>query len=655
MFETLQALLDAIAALSVDLSPEARAAQITELTDPAHVDPAQLSVWLGEAAEAAQAILAEPLTDESLATLDVLRQATEAIAAGQAALAAHDADVAAQAAEMAEAIRTAAGAQASDTPPEGEPAPGEGETPPAEGTPGEGTPAETEGAPAEGTPPAEGAPEGEGAPAEAAAPTPEMVAASAAEARQRAIRANARRPGAVRLPAARESVQAGAGALPEDIEEWGLVASANAGRLTAGTQIRTRADLSEAVLAAVSASRDFFGPSVNVPLFTIGGQGSRDELRALGYSEDRILDRDYIANQDRIWQAASDMAIMARGGFGGIQASLGICAPQQVNYDQPTLGDDARPVRDQALVRFGAERGGVRLFPPVILEDVEDAVGIWTNETDTDPQGATKPCLSLTCPEDEEALVAAITRCLEIGNFRSRFFGEQVEAWLRQTGVWHARVAERRLLAQMSATSTHVSSGQILGTVPDTIADLELATAGIRSNRRLVADMPLRWVIPAWFLDQMAADQARSMPAGTADERFALSDADITRWLAARRITPVFAMDGPAQDVDDPSAGVRAGQEFSRQGDGPLNPWPSTAVTWLYPDGAHLFLDGGQLDFGITRDSTLNSTNDFQMFAETFEGHAFQGDVAYELTLDTCPSGQRAELADSSGVCTTGS
>lgn len=32
-----------------------------------------------------------------------------------------------------------------------------------------------------------------------------------------------------------------------------------------------------------------------------------------------------------------------------------------------------------------------------------------------------------------------------------------------------------------------------------------------------------------------------------------------------------------------------------------------------------VYIDGGVLDLGIVRDSTLNSTNDYHVFGETFE------------------------------------
>ena len=42
----------------------------------------------------------------------------------------------------------------------------------------------------------------------------------------------------------------------------------------------------------------------------------------------------------------------------------------------------------------------------------------------------------------------------------------------------------------------------------------------------------------------------------------------------------------------------------------------------IFPEGEFLHLDAGTLDLGIVRDSTLNSTNDFQIFGENFENVA---------------------------------
>jgi hypothetical protein len=42
-----------------------------------------------------------------------------------------------------------------------------------------------------------------------------------------------------------------------------------------------------------------------------------------------------------------------------------------------------------------------------------------------------------------------------------------------------------------------------------------------------------------------------------------------------------------------------------------------------FPEGTFLYIDGGTLDLGLVRDSTLNSTNDFQVFGEIFNNTVF--------------------------------
>jgi hypothetical protein len=62
-------------------------------------------------------------------------------------------------------------------------------------------------------------------------------------------------------------------------------------------------------------------------------------------------------------------------------------------------------------------------------------------------------------------------------------------------------------------------------------------------------------------------------------------------------------------------------------------------VQWfLFPPGSWLFLDGGELDLGIVRDSTLSATNDFESFAETWEAAAFVGSESLAVTSTVCPS-----------------
>lgn len=589
---TLQELLAAIEALGDNADLEAVAAIVNG------IEAADLATLRDEATAATETILAGTITDAELATLELLGVASAFIDERTAVLAADTEAIQARAAEIAAQIRGAGDKQEED----------DGEADAAAETP---DPEEAVTEPAE---------------------VPEQVAASA---RRPAVgRVSARRPAAaLPLPVSTP------GSLPDDIGDWGLVASANAPDLAAGSRITTRPQLAEAFLSAYEATKGYrHGPRVKIKIAR-AGQENAEGL----YGPERFLGRDPGLNHQRIEAAAGELAIMRAGGFDAVTASGGICAPTPVRYDLPIIGTDERPVRDSALVRFGADRGGVRVLPPPLLEDLNGAVDVWDEANDRNPTDPTvKPCLTVTCPNDTESLVAAITKCLEIGNFRARYFPEQVESWMRLAAVNHARVAETRLLGQIGAASTQVTTGQLLGTIPDVLAALDRATAIISSVNRVSRNFPMRFVFPFWLYNQMRTDEARRLPGATPDERYAINESQINSWFAARNVTPTPIMDG------------ETGQVFGRQGDAPMIGWPSRVITYLYPDGSHLFLDGGTLDLGIVRDSTLNSTNDLQMFAETFEGHVFHGVESWRISMDVCPDGAVSGSVDID-PCSTGS
>lgn len=53
------------------------------------------------------------------------------------------------------------------------------------------------------------------------------------------------------------------------------------------------------------------------------------------------------------------------------------------------------------------------------------------------------------------------------------------------------------------------------------------------------------------------------------------------------------------------------------------------------PYGTFIYLDGGKLDLGLVRDSTLQSSNDFRVFGEVFEKAFVFGDVTIISTGST--------------------
>lgn len=464
-------------------------------------------------------------------------------------------------------------------------------------------------------PAAEGDPEGPAEPA--AEPEPLPVAAAVAP--------------AGRLPARTGRVAArGAGAgrtsAPQPVSmafpQWGLTAAANAPGVVAGAPITDYDQLAQVFAQAYRMiTGPSAGPRAHVPLVR-AGRGPLAE-----YGEPRYLDGHAPSNAAKVRNVTHPQAITASGGM---------CTPIQVSYDLPVVGSNARPVRDTALARFGADRGGVRTLVSPVLSDVTGAIGFWTNQNDIDAVGGTptKPCLVVDCPDEVETLIQAITQCFRVGNLRQRFFPEQVEAVMRLISTAAARVGETTLLQTIKDNSTAVTTGRLLGTSRDVLAYLDQAMAAYRDRWRMDDNERLRWVGHRMIRDMFRADLVRSLP-GDPATNFVVADAQIASWFAARGVNVTWAYE----------ATTNAGH-FGAQNAGPLVKWPTAVESFLYPEGAFLFLDGGTLDLGLIRDSTLTATNDLQFFSETFEAAHFQGPESLAITMTVCPDGTVSGTAD---------
>lgn len=410
-----------------------------------------------------------------------------------------------------------------------------------------------------------------------------------------------------------------------------LVASANAPGVPAGQVLIDGDRIYEDRIAALfenalQVSRNYRGGRMEMPLMSLGTSAEAV------YGETRTLGLDHKSNEQKINRITSPAALVASGG---------ICAPTPVDYDLPILGSDARPVRD-ALARFGADRGGVRLLPAVTMGQTAAGVGAWTNANDITPASpTTKPCVALTCPDATETLVEAITHCMTVGNFRARFFPEQVAAWTRQMAVWTARFAESRHLTTIGAASSTLAAGQIGGSSREVLDVVIRSATQMRSRYRLDPTTPIHAIMPAWLRDNMIVDLTRDGSGGP--DRLTTDYAYINSLFSRQNINVTWTLDG------------ESGQIYGTQGDdAALNGWLSTVIIYMYPEGSWLHLDGGTLDLGLVRDSVLNGTNDLQMFGETFENVAFHGYESQRITVDICPSGITQAPA-TFDPCTTGS
>lgn len=368
---------------------------------------------------------------------------------------------------------------------------------------------------------------------------------------------------------------------------------------------------------------------------TSGGDGEQHTIATIvaSFPEDRVLRaNDFEGNSEKVANVVSTQAITAAGG---------LCAPVEVRYDIFGLGERGRPVRDSLAV-FSADRGGIRFVTPPVLADLDGAVSVWTLQDDIDAATAgapdpVKPCIRVNCGAEVVVYTDAIPLCLTFGNLNSRAYPELVERHTELGMIWHDRFAETRLLTRIGALSTSVSAASTLGAVRDFFTTLEKAAAGYRNRHRMLPDTPLRVMLPEWFKNALRSDLAMQLPGDGGDNyenTLGIAEAKINAWFAVRHINVTWFLDG------------ETGQIMGAQAAGAVNDYPTNLVWYLFSEGTFLFLDGGTLDLGLVRDSTLNGTNDYKIFLETFEGVAKIGIESLRVTSTLKITGATAATQD---------
>ena len=396
-----------------------------------------------------------------------------------------------------------------------------------------------------------------------------------------------------------------------------ITAGADIPGYTAGSSMDSMSDVASAMEKRLHALR-----RVN------GGDGEQHIVASITtqYPEDRILTQDAESNWAKVQAVTGPEALVASGGHS---------TPFEVKYDIFGIGTTARPVRD-ALPKFQADRGGIRFVTPPVLSDYANAVGVWTAANDSAQTPSPSSKLSLTVAAASENTVAtdAVTLQLQFGNLMTRAYPELIARHNELGLIQHAKEAEQQLLTRIGALSTAVTSTSLIGFGRDFLVQVGRAATAYRGRHRLEADAQLRVIAPAWIKDAMAADLTISMPGDSTLNAYA----EIEGYIAARNINISWTLDG---DVMDSAQTAAAMLEF-----------PDTFVWYIFAEGTFLMLDGGTLDLGVIRDSTLVGTNDYKMFVETFEGVAKIGVEGIKVTSTININGVAAALRDTTGGAT---
>ena len=397
--------------------------------------------------------------------------------------------------------------------------------------------------------------------------------------------------------------------------------------------------VASADIPGVSSGTTLEGVSLGKALFDrrqqIKGGGSDGEFVLVAsataeYEDDRILTGDWESDQEKIKNVTGTDVIVASGG---------ICSPTEAYYGLELLSGADRPVK-AALPGFGATRGGLRFMAPPSISDLVGSARVTTEAEDAagyigsnDSLTAIKPSVAVSCGAITEVVVDAISSILTVGNMNARTYPELVEVWTKLAAAQHARVAETNLLDKIAAVATDVTDAKAYGATGSLLGTVSKAVAGFKSRHRITSGVNLRAAFPAWTKELLRTDIAREAP-GDGLGRYAVTDAEIMSWFNVRGISPIFYVD----------TRTGAGMAYGAQGVAAVTDFPSTIEWFLWVEGSFIFVDGGTLNLGLVRDSTLNSTNDYSLFVETFENLAFVGHEALQVTSTLQPDGSGPAL-----------
>lgn len=336
-----------------------------------------------------------------------------------------------------------------------------------------------------------------------------------------------------------------------------------------------------------------------------------------------------------------------KGGLQPIAASGGVPLPTNIDYAMDTWASADRPVR-AGLDSYAVDRGGLLYRQPPTLAALADATTIWTNANDIDPTDpTTKPVLQVVAQDTEQVFISAVPTRLGFGNLMGQFDPETIAADTDLAIAAAARIAETNLINTIAGFSVNPeATTQVMGASRDLIQTIITVCAAYRFQYRLDRDLVLSILLPSWVLDIFKADRVWELAhdsAGSFDP-FMIDDSYIDRIFASNNIDPIYAMD--ALPANSSVAPHYASQNFTAFTTNEALPaFPSVLVYWIFIKGSIQFLDGGRLDLGVVRDSTLDATNDYETFVETFENVAnrsFTGGVVQVIST-LLPTGASSE------------
>lgn len=336
---------------------------------------------------------------------------------------------------------------------------------------------------------------------------------------------------------------------------------------------------------------------------------------------------DQAATWDRIAEGTRPQALTAAGGW---------CAPSQIVYDLFETECDTGSDQLYKLPTFRVTRGGIR-WPVFVPHDgAYDPGFVWTEANDIAATSGspTKPCVRIGCPTFTECRLDATGLCVTAGNLIDRAYPEQVRWFLGRAMRAYERNSSIRQLNLVLADTVPVAIPTSFGTAAAIIDSVLLQAADYRETNGLCCDTRLDAVFPCWTKDILRADIARQQ--GTLNLGSLPSDGEVLSWLGTIGLNAQF---------------INYWQSLPSN---PATSWPASLQYLIGYPGSYLRFDGGRLDIGVIRDSTLNATNDYTaVWFEEFYCVGRRGPQSRLVTVPVCVDGTVGgrNITDAAYVC----
>lgn len=306
---------------------------------------------------------------------------------------------------------------------------------------------------------------------------------------------------------------------------------------------------------------------------------------------------------------------------GALVAAGGWCAPSQIVYDLFEV-----ECTNDTLFRlptFRVTRGGIRWPVFEAFDSTLDPGFVWTEDDDIAATGGTptKPCIRITCPEFQECRLDAVGLCITAGNLMDRAYPEQIRWFVNRAVRAFERNDSVRMLNTVIADSEAVTVAASFAAASALINALLLQAADYRQEHGLCCGQSLDVILPCWAADLVKADIARQE--GTLSIGSLPSDAEVNSWFTAANLNVSFINHWQRIDATPPATA-----------------WPATVQFLIGYPGSYVRFDGGELNLGVVRDSTLNETNDFTaVWFENFYCIGRRGPQSRIVTVAVDPDG----------------